>query len=249
MPAGVAVATSLRCHRIPVRTVRAIRSGSGPIDAEGEGVADPDGYARTVRRLEMTRCIVWVASNPNCANHAFNVSNGDCFRWRDVRPQIAKKFSMTAGRPRTITQHAYRIRADLLGSLGHRLPAGMENLAGSEPPECRPDARLLLCFSFYAFVSDIPLNDIADIPADKIFMVELSDFAASALPPIEISRHYRLFPGEGHSPMQSFLREVIKTGYAGCLSVEVFNALYRQSDPFDTAHRSMACTTCILQSL
>ena len=107
----------------------------------------------------------------------------------------------------------------------------------------------LMLDSFHAFVSDIPLTGIADIPADKIFLVEVSDLAASALPPIEISRHYRLFPGEGNSPMQAFLREVAKTGYTGCLSVEVFNALYRQSDPFETAQRGFACMTRVLRSV
>ena len=106
----------------------------------------------------------------------------------------------------------------------------------------------LMLNSFHAFVLGTPLSDIADIPGDRIFMVEVSDFAASALLPIEISRHYRLFPGEGHSPMQTFLREVENTGYAGCLSVEVFNAVYRQSDPFEIAQRGFDCATRMLRS-
>jgi 4-hydroxyphenylpyruvate dioxygenase len=106
----------------------------------------------------------------------------------------------------------------------------------------------LMLDSFHAFVSNIPLTHIADIPGDKIFMVELADFATSALPPIEISRHYRLFPGEGHSPIQPFLQQVANTGYTGCLSVEVFSALYRQSDPFETAQRGFDCITRVLQS-
>jgi 4-hydroxyphenylpyruvate dioxygenase len=81
-----------------------------------------------------------------------------------------------------------------------------------------------------------------------IVMKAEADFAASALAPIEISRHYRLFPGEGHSPIQPFLQQVTKTGYIGCLSVEVFSALYRQSDPFETAQRGFDCITRLLRT-
>jgi sugar phosphate isomerase/epimerase len=99
----------------------------------------------------------------------------------------------------------------------------------------------LMLDSFRVFLPGSPMTEIADIPGEKIFLVEVGDFAASALEPIEIGRHYRLFPGEGNSPIEAFLRQVAKTGYTGCLSVEVFNAFYRQSDPFDTARRGAAC--------
>jgi hypothetical protein len=42
---------------------------------------------------------------------------------------------------------------------------------------------------------------------------------------------------------------VEKTGYTGCLSVEVFNAFYRQNDPFDTARRGAASMSRLLQSM
>ena len=48
----------------------------------------------------LTRCMAWAATDPDCANNAFNVANGDCFRWRDVWPRIAREFGMTAGTPR-----------------------------------------------------------------------------------------------------------------------------------------------------
>lgn len=107
----------------------------------------------------------------------------------------------------------------------------------------------LMLDSFHVFVMESPLAEIADIPGDKIFLVELADFAASALDVIEISRHYRLFPGEGHAPMGAFLRQVAKTGYTGSLSVEVFNAFYRQHDPFETARRGAECMLRVLQSM
>lgn len=107
----------------------------------------------------------------------------------------------------------------------------------------------LMLDSFHVFLQRSSMAEIAEIPADKIFMVELADFAPSALEGIEISRHYRLFPGEGHSPIADFLRQVEKTGYRGCLSVEVFNAFYRHNDPFETARRGADCTRRVLRDL
>jgi nucleoside-diphosphate-sugar epimerase len=45
----------------------------------------------------LTKCMVWAATDPRCANNAFNVANGDCFRWRDVWPRIARAFGMAPG--------------------------------------------------------------------------------------------------------------------------------------------------------
>jgi len=100
----------------------------------------------------------------------------------------------------------------------------------------------LLLDSFHSFILDTPLAALSDIDGSKIFLVELSDFARSALPFIDIARHYRLFPGEGLSQMAEFVQRVRATGYTGCYSVEVFNAHCRAGDPTEVALRAMAAT-------
>src|SRR3974390_318757 len=45
----------------------------------------------------LTKCMVWAATDPGCANNAFNVANGDCFRWRGGWPRIAREFGMAPG--------------------------------------------------------------------------------------------------------------------------------------------------------
>lgn len=55
--------------------------------------------------LEMTdsdllaKATVWAATSPQCANQAFNISNGDLFRWNDLWPKIAAYFDMPAAFP------------------------------------------------------------------------------------------------------------------------------------------------------
>ena len=50
---------------------------------------------------------LWAATEPRCANEAFNITNGDYFRWRNVWPRIARVFDMPVGEVQTIglTQH------------------------------------------------------------------------------------------------------------------------------------------------
>ncbi|MDH3318777.1 MAG: SDR family oxidoreductase [Betaproteobacteria bacterium] len=45
----------------------------------------------------------WAATEPRCANQAYNITNGDYFRWQHVWPAIAKVFDMPAAAPQ---QHA-----------------------------------------------------------------------------------------------------------------------------------------------
>jgi nucleoside-diphosphate-sugar epimerase len=48
----------------------------------------------------LTKLMVWAATEPGCANNAFNAANGDCFRWRDIWPRIARTFGLKPADPR-----------------------------------------------------------------------------------------------------------------------------------------------------
>jgi nucleoside-diphosphate-sugar epimerase len=49
------------------------------------------------------RAALWAASEPRCANEAFNITNGDYFRWRNVWPKIAAVFEMPSAEPQMIS--------------------------------------------------------------------------------------------------------------------------------------------------
>jgi 4-hydroxyphenylpyruvate dioxygenase len=76
---------------------------------------------------------------------------------------------------------------------------------------------------------------IEDIPADKIFFLQLADAPALSMDLLSWSRHHRLFPGEGAFDLVAFVSHVLATGYDGPLSLEVFNDTFRQTDPERTA--------------
>ena len=55
--------------------------------------------------LEMTdagllaKATVWAATNGQCANQAFNITNGDLFRWNELWPRIARYFGLESAPP------------------------------------------------------------------------------------------------------------------------------------------------------
>jgi 4-hydroxyphenylpyruvate dioxygenase len=89
--------------------------------------------------------------------------------------------------------------------------------------------------SFHALAPSFPITAIQSIPADKIFLVQLADAPKLGLDILSWSRHFRCFPGQGDLPVQSFMEAVVATGYAGPLSLEIFNDQFRAGSAVRTA--------------
>jgi 4-hydroxyphenylpyruvate dioxygenase len=93
----------------------------------------------------------------------------------------------------------------------------------------------LILDSFHALAPAFPLPAIRSIPADKIFLVQLADAPKLELDVLSWSRHFRSFPGQGDLPLADFMQAVAATGYAGPLSLEIFNDQFRAGLPARTA--------------
>jgi 4-hydroxyphenylpyruvate dioxygenase len=76
---------------------------------------------------------------------------------------------------------------------------------------------------------------IERIPGEKIFFLQLADAPALTMDVLSWSRHHRLFPGEGSFDLAGFMAHVLRSGYAGPLSLEVFNDTFRQTEVRRTA--------------
>ena len=86
-----------------------------------------------------------------------------------------------------------------------------------------------LCLdSFHILAARSDLSDLAGIPASRIFMLQLADAPKLPMAPLQWSRHHRCFPGQGELDVAEVVRQVLRTGYAGALSLEVFNDTFRQ---------------------
>ncbi|GAB6899148.1 bifunctional sugar phosphate isomerase/epimerase/4-hydroxyphenylpyruvate dioxygenase family protein [Kineosporia succinea] len=89
---------------------------------------------------------------------------------------------------------------------------------------------------------------IGDIPGEKIFFVQLADAPVLSLDVLSWSRHHRLFPGEGGFDLPGFLAHVLRAGYTGPLSLEVFNDVFRQTDPGRTAAHALRSLIDLLET-
>ncbi|MFV3411105.1 3-dehydroshikimate dehydratase QuiC [Pseudomonas sp. NY15436] len=74
-------------------------------------------------------------------------------------------------------------------------------------------------------------SGIGEIPGDKIFFVQMADAPVLAMDVLEWSRHFRCFPGQGEFDLAGFLAPIIRSGYTGPLSLEIFNDGFRAAPP------------------
>ena len=97
-----------------------------------------------------------------------------------------------------------------------------------------------LCLdSFHVLSRGDDPKHIEDVPAEKIFYLQLADAPRLGMDVLQWSRHYRCFPGQGGFDLQGFVGHVLAAGYRGPLSLEVFNDVFRQADPDRTAVDAM----------
>ncbi len=90
----------------------------------------------------------------------------------------------------------------------------------------RPNLGVVLD-SFHAFARKNPIAPMAEIPGDKIALVQVADAPGILMDHMSLSRHHRCFPGQGDWPIVDFLEVAIGTGYKGPISLEIFNDQFR----------------------
>jgi 4-hydroxyphenylpyruvate dioxygenase len=89
--------------------------------------------------------------------------------------------------------------------------------------------------SFHILARGCDPKGIEDIPGEKIFFLQLADAPLMAMDVLQWSRHYRCFPGQGGFDIAGLLGHVVRAGYQGPLSLEVFNDVFRQAEAGPTA--------------
>lgn len=87
----------------------------------------------------------------------------------------------------------------------------------------------LIVDSFHTLALKDDPSGLADVPGERIFLVQLADAPLRDTDVLAWSRHFRKFPGQGELPLDGFVRAVLASGYQGPLSLEVFNDHFRAS--------------------
>ncbi|MBS0560112.1 MAG: sugar phosphate isomerase/epimerase, partial [Proteobacteria bacterium] len=85
----------------------------------------------------------------------------------------------------------------------------------------------LIVDSFHTLCLQDDFAGIAEVPGERIAFVQLADAPLMTGDPLHWSRHFRNFPFQGGLDVTGFLRAVLASGYAGPLSLEIFNDEFR----------------------
>jgi 3-dehydroshikimate dehydratase len=97
----------------------------------------------------------------------------------------------------------------------------------------------LILDSFHTLVRPEAWLGVGDLPGNRIFFLQLGDAPRIDADPLTLRRHHSRLPGQGDLDVAGFLRAVLATGYAGNLSIEIFNEQTSES-PKETARAGMS---------
>ncbi len=89
--------------------------------------------------------MVWAATEPACANQAFNLTNGDFVRWRNLWPRVAEFFGIPAGPVQTLSLEAF---------MADKEPVWRDLVAIHDLHPCRLDQLTNWRFADFVYGSD-----------------------------------------------------------------------------------------------
>ncbi|NYI45679.1 4-hydroxyphenylpyruvate dioxygenase [Nocardioides aromaticivorans] len=77
------------------------------------------------------------------------------------------------------------------------------------------------------------------VPGDRIGFLQVADAPLLDMDVLEWSRHHRCFPGQGTMDVSGVVDAVIRSGYDGPLSLEVFSDVVREAPAAETARDAL----------
>lgn len=85
----------------------------------------------------------------------------------------------------------------------------------------------ILLDSFHSLARNIASESIREIDPAKLVFVQLADAPLLDMDYLYWSRHFRNLPGQGGLDLTGYLAEILRIGYDGPLSLEIFNDRFR----------------------
>ena len=85
----------------------------------------------------------------------------------------------------------------------------------------------LILDSFHSLARRIPSSSIGDIDPAKLFIVQVADAPFVEMDYLSWARHLRNMPGQGDFPLGEYAAELMRIGYDGYWSLEIFNDRFR----------------------
>ncbi|MEN6498522.1 MAG: sugar phosphate isomerase/epimerase family protein [Thermoguttaceae bacterium] len=107
-----------------------------------------------------------------------------------------------------------------------------------------PDACLLLD-AFHLYKGGSGFEGLRLLNGAAMHVFHINDYPADP-PRDKITDGERVFPGDGVAPLGQILRDLVKTGFRGALSLELFNKNYWKQDPLTTARTGLEKTRAVV---
>lgn len=97
----------------------------------------------------------------------------------------------------------------------------------------------LIVDSFHTLALPDDWSGLEKVRGEKIFFVQLADAPRLGMNVLPLSRHHRVLPFQGDFDVTGFLAAVLKSGYHGTISLEIFNDNFRSAPARETAMDAM----------
>jgi 4-hydroxyphenylpyruvate dioxygenase len=107
----------------------------------------------------------------------------------------------------------------------------------------------LVLDSFSSLARGVPIASLASIDPAKLFHVQIADAPALSMDPLSWSRHFRCMPGQGDLPLVEYVSVLNEIGYAGILSLEIFNDRFLAGPAADIAIDGMRSLVYLFEQL
>jgi len=99
---GLAVGNPMNLLMVIAVYATLCKALGAPLEFPGSAASYDALYQVTDGRI-LARAVEWAGETPSCRGEAFNITNGDYFRWSGMWPRIAASFDMVPGPPRPIS--------------------------------------------------------------------------------------------------------------------------------------------------
>ncbi len=109
-----------------------------------------------------------------------------------------------------------------------------------------PDGTIVLD-SFHLYRGGSDINDMKQIPGDKIAIFHINDAPPSSDRESQSDKD-RVYPGDGILPLSEMVQILRDVGYNGYISLELFNPEYWEQDPRTVARVGLEKMKAVLES-
>ncbi|MBK7403855.1 MAG: sugar phosphate isomerase/epimerase [Phycisphaerales bacterium] len=100
---------------------------------------------------------------------------------------------------------------------------------------------------FHMYIGDSGFNGLRHLRGEFLAIFQFNDAPASP-PKAELKDEHRVFPGDGILPLGRCIRDLVEIGYAGCISLELYNPGYWARDHLEVARTGLEKTLAVIES-